>query len=180
MNSPRLLALILAALVAACATTENQTSTTTPGDQSSATSDQGTAATRPTGRQSPGGRDVKGSTQTRAANLDKNSVYFDYDKFDIKPEYHAVIEEHAKYLRANSSMRARIEGNADERGSREYNVALGQKRAEAVMKTMGLLGVPANRMEAVSYGEEKPRRTGHDEASHAENRRGDLVFEAAK
>ena len=102
-------------------------------------------------------------------------MYFDYDKFDIKPEYRPVIEQNAKYLLENASLQARIEGNADERGSREYNLALGQRRAEAVMRAMGLLGVPEKRMEAVSYGEEKPRRTGHDEGSWAENRRSDLL-----
>jgi peptidoglycan-associated lipoprotein len=110
----------------------------------------------------------------------KNSVYFDFDKYDIKPEFRNVIEDQAKYLRENPSLRARIEGNADERGSREYNIALGQRRAEVVMKSLMLLGVPQSRMEAISFGEEKPRRTGHDEASWSENRRGDVVLERAK
>jgi peptidoglycan-associated lipoprotein len=87
-----------------------------------------------------------------------------------------VIEENAKYLRENPSVRIRIEGNCDERGSREYNVALGQRRAEAVMKTLTLLGVAESRIEAISYGEEKPRAAGHDETSWAENRRGDVVL----
>lgn len=108
------------------------------------------------------------------------SVYFDYDKEDIKPEFHVVIEQNARYLRENPDVQARIEGNADERGSREYNLALGQRRAEAVMKRMSMLGVSEKRMEAVSYGEEKPRRTGHDESSWAENRRSDLVVQPAK
>jgi peptidoglycan-associated lipoprotein len=108
------------------------------------------------------------------------SVYFEYDRDEIKPEYMGVVQDHAKYLRENPKVHVRIEGNADERGSREYNVALGQRRAEAVMKALGLLGVPASRMEAISYGEEKPRGTGHDEASWAENRRDDFVIEAGR
>jgi peptidoglycan-associated lipoprotein len=110
----------------------------------------------------------------------KSSVYFEYDRDDIRPQFRGVIEEHAKYLRDNPALRVRVEGNADERGSREYNVALGQRRAEAVVRALGLLGVPASRMEALSYGEEKPRRTGHDEASWAENRRDDVVLEAGR
>jgi peptidoglycan-associated lipoprotein len=110
----------------------------------------------------------------------KSSVYFGYDQDEIRPEFRGVVEEHAKYLRENSALRVRIEGNADERGSREYNIALGQRRAEAVMKALALLGVPASRMEAISYGEEKPRGTGHDEGSWAENRRDDVVLEAGR
>jgi peptidoglycan-associated lipoprotein len=179
MNSTRFLALILTALVAACASTEEQKSAAMASDSSGAQTPGSTI--RPTDRQGPSSsRDGTASTPTRPGAPAKNSVYFDYDQFDIKPEYKTVVEDHAKYLRANPALRARIEGNADERGSREYNVALGQRRAEAVMKNLRLLGVQDSRMEAISYGEEKPRRTGHDEASHAENRRGDLVFEAAK
>jgi peptidoglycan-associated lipoprotein len=113
---------------------------------------------------------------SKTAMPGKRSVYFDFDRHDIKPEFQAVIEENAKYLRENPSLRIRIEGNSDERGSREYNVALGQRRAEAVMKTLALLGVAESRMEATSNGEEKPRALGHDESSWAENRRGDVVL----
>jgi peptidoglycan-associated lipoprotein len=113
---------------------------------------------------------------SKTAMPGKRSIYFDFDRVEIKPEFRAVIEENAKYLRENPSVRIRIEGNCDERGSREYNVALGQRRAEAVMKTLALLGVAESRMEAISYGEEKPRAAGHDETSWAENRRGDVVL----
>jgi peptidoglycan-associated lipoprotein len=179
MNSTRFLALILTALVAACASTEEQKSAATASESTGAPTPGSTV--RPSERQGvPSSRDGTASTPTRPGAPAKNSVYFDYDQFDIKPEYKTVVEDHAKYLRANPALRARIEGNADERGSREYNVALGQRRAEAVMKNLRLLGVPDSRMEAISYGEEKPRRTGHDEPSYAENRRGDLVFEAGK
>ena len=177
MKLTRLSPLILAALISACATTgsDEQQSASTPqasGTQGSAATASGTDRGRVAGSQTRQNPNVgfKGAPS-------RNSVYFDYDQHDIKPEQRAVIEENAKYLRENPNLKARIEGNADERGSREYNLALGQRRAEVVMKTLNLLGIPSSRMEAVSFGEEKPRRTGHDEASWAENRRGDLVFE---
>ena len=182
MKSTRLLPFVLTAFIAACASTDEQKSAD-PGMQSSGvasgtaadarSTDRSRVAGTPTG---PGRVVVPG----RMGSPSKNNVYFDYDRDQIKPEFRGVIEDHAKYLRENPTVRARIEGNADERGSREYNVALGQRRAEVVMKSMMLLGVPASRMEAISYGEEKPRRTGHDEASWAENRRDDLVIEAGK
>jgi peptidoglycan-associated lipoprotein len=108
--------------------------------------------------------------------LAKRSIYFDFDSFEIKPEFQAVLEAHAKYLRDNRSRKMSLEGNADERGSREYNLALGQKRAEAVRRALTLLGVNDSQIEAVSFGEEKPRALGHDEAAWAENRRADLRY----
>ena len=106
----------------------------------------------------------------------KPSIYFDYDKFEIKTEYQPTITAFANYLKADVKARLVIEGNADERGTTEYNLALGQKRAEAVSKALGVLGVPANRVEAVSNGEEKPRAKGSTEAAWAENRRADPLL----
>ena len=103
-------------------------------------------------------------------------IYFDYDSFIIKPEFQSAIEAHAKYLAANKSRRLSIEGNTDERGGREYNLALGQKRAEAVRRALGLLGVTDAQVEAVSFGKEKPVATGTDEASLAKNRRAELNY----
>ena len=105
----------------------------------------------------------------------KRSVYFEYDKYEVKPEYRALIESHARWLKANPQARLTIEGNADERGSREYNLALGQRRAESVTKMLVLMGAKPEQIEAVSWGEEKPRTTGHDEKSWSENRRDDFV-----
>jgi peptidoglycan-associated lipoprotein len=110
--------------------------------------------------------------------LAKRSVYFDLDSFEIKPEYRSLVEAHAAFLRKNASRKVVVEGNTDERGSREYNLSLGQKRAEAVKKALVLLGVPESQLEAVSFGEEKPKAQGHDEASYAENRRSDLSYRA--
>lgn len=109
--------------------------------------------------------------------LSKRSVYFDYDSYVVKEEFMPLVQAHAKYLVANSSRKILIQGNTDERGGREYNVALGQKRAEAVRKAMSLLGVAETQVEAVSLGEEKPKATGSDEASWAENRRSDIVYQ---
>ena len=88
-----------------------------------------------------------------------------------------TVEAHARFLTTNKGRRIVIQGNTDERGSREYNLALGQKRAEAVRRSLSLLGVPETQMEAVSLGEEKPRSSGTDEASLAENRRADIVYQ---
>jgi peptidoglycan-associated lipoprotein len=106
----------------------------------------------------------------------KRSVYFDYDNFSVKPDYTSMLEMHGKYLAANPKLAIRVEGNADERGSREYNLALGQKRAEAVVRTLKVYGVRENQMEAVSWGEEKPKAQGHDEAAFSQNRRVDLAY----
>lgn len=109
--------------------------------------------------------------------LAKRSVYFDYDSYIVKDEFRQVIENHAKYLSANKNRRIIIQGNTDQRGGAEYNLALGQKRAEAVRRAMAVLGVSDAQMEAVSLGKEKPKATGNDEASHAENRRADIVYQ---
>jgi peptidoglycan-associated lipoprotein len=107
----------------------------------------------------------------------KRSVYFDFDKDEIKPEYVPVVEAHAQFLRQYRGAKMLIQGNADERGSREYNIALGQRRSEAVKQMMQLLGARPDQIESVSFGEEKPRATGHDEKSWAENRRADIVYQ---
>jgi peptidoglycan-associated lipoprotein len=104
------------------------------------------------------------------------SVYFDFDKSAVKPEGLGVLELHGKYLAANPGVSIKVEGNADERGGAEYNLALGQKRADAVVKVLKTFGVKDSQLEAVSYGKEKPKATGHDEKSYAENRRGDLAY----
>lgn len=111
-----------------------------------------------------------------ASPLSKRSIYFDFDSFVVKDEYRTVIQSHASYLSNRSSARIIIQGNADARGSREYNLALGQKRAEAVRNSFAILGVRDSQMEAVSFGEEKPRRFGTSEEDYAENRRADIVY----
>ena len=103
-------------------------------------------------------------------------IYFDFDSYVIKPEFQNAIQVHAQYLLANKSRKMSIEGNTDERGGREYNLALGQKRAEAVRRALGLLGVADEQVEAVSYGKEKPAVSGLDETSMAKNRRAEINY----
>jgi len=103
-------------------------------------------------------------------------VYFDYDSFVIRAEARPIIENHARFLQANRQRKAMLEGHTDERGGREYNLALGQKRAEAVQRALVLLGVPDSQIEAVSYGKEKPAALGSDEAAYAKNRRVELRY----
>jgi len=103
-------------------------------------------------------------------------VLFDYDSFTIKPEFQPVIEAQARYLKADPRRRASVEGHTDERGGREYNLALGQKRAEAVRRALGLLGVGEAQVEAVSFGKEKPAVPGSDEAALARNRRAEITY----
>ena len=103
-------------------------------------------------------------------------IYFDYDSFTIKPEFQSAVEAHARYMAANKVRKLAVEGHTDERGGREYNLALGQKRAEAVRRALGLLGVTDAQVEAVSFGKEKPAAPGSDEASLAKNRRAELNY----
>lgn len=109
--------------------------------------------------------------------LARRSVYFDFDSYAVKDEYQPMLNAHARYLGKNRNRRILIQGNTDERGGREYNLALGQKRSEAVRKVLLLLGVDDSQMEAVSFGKEKPKATGNDEAAWAENRRADIVYQ---
>jgi peptidoglycan-associated lipoprotein len=108
--------------------------------------------------------------------LSRRSVYFDFDSFVVKDEYRPLVEAHARYLQQNRNARMTVQGNTDERGSREYNIALGQKRADSVKRMMMLLGATENQIETVSFGKEKPKNAGHDEAAWAENRRDDILY----
>ena len=108
--------------------------------------------------------------------LSKRSVLFDYDSYVIKDQYRPLVEAHAKFLVSHPKVRMLIQGNTDERGSREYNLALGQKRADAVKKALGLLGVAESQLESVSLGEEKPSCTDASESCWSANRRGDMLY----
>ena len=108
--------------------------------------------------------------------LSKRSVFFDFDSYVIKPEGRPLIEAHARFLVQNPEMRMLVQGNTDERGSREYNLALGQKRADVVKQALMLLGAREAQIESVSLGEEKPRCDDRTETCYAENRRGDMLY----
>lgn len=109
--------------------------------------------------------------------LSQRSVYFDFDSYTVKNEYRELVLAHARYLRDNANARVLLQGNTDERGSREYNLALGQRRADSVKNAMLISGARDHQIEAVSLGEEKPRARGRDESSWAENRRTDILYQ---
>ena len=108
--------------------------------------------------------------------LAQRSIYYDFDRYDIKDEYVALIEAHANFLLENPELKIIVQGNCDDRGSREYNLALGQRRAESVKRAFALLGVSEEQIESVSFGAEKPVAFGQDEESWSQNRRSDIVY----
>ena len=187
---------IIAALAAAffvggCATTdtppENATpdaaaaaATTTPASGGATTSGVSTSGISGTATTGAGAGSAAGSGSAtvppKVGVLNKRSVYFDYDSFAVKDEFRPTIEAHAKFIQANKNARVILQGNTDERGTREYNIALGQKRADAVKKLMQLFGANEAQIETVSFGKEKPKAEGHDEAAWAQNRRVDIVY----
>lgn len=128
------------------------------------------------------GQDVAGSTGSLAgsnedgAGVAKRVIYFEFDSSEIKPEYRSLIEAHARYLRENPNVVSILEGHADEQGSREYNVALGNRRAETVRQLMSVYGVTGQQLHTLSYGEERPAVAGSNEASYAQNRRVEIVY----
>ncbi len=175
--------MLLALTLSACGTTGGTPATVE--DRTGGT----TAATaaKPAGVESTGvsGTGVAGSAlsgdagdprKNPASPLSKRSIYFDFDSFVVKDEYRPMLEAHAGYLMSKRDARVILQGHADERGSREYNLALGQKRAEAVRKVLAVLGVNDAQMEAVSFGEEKPRNPASTEEAYAENRRTDVAY----
>ena len=109
--------------------------------------------------------------------LSKRSVYFDFDKYNIKPEFKPLVEAHAKYLTTHAEASCKLEGNADERGSREYNLALGQKRAVSVKSALKVAGVADKQLDTISYGKEKPIADGHNEEAWSQNRRTDIKYQ---
>jgi peptidoglycan-associated lipoprotein len=108
--------------------------------------------------------------------LSKRSIFYDYDKYEVKDEYKPMLQAHANYIGQHSDTKLLIQGNCDERGSREYNIALGQKRADGVKKILELMGVKESQLESVSLGEEKPRCTEQTEECYAQNRRSDVLY----
>jgi len=110
------------------------------------------------------------------ASQENRVVYFDFDRFDVKPEYNAMLQAHGRYLSSNPTARLRLEGHADERGSREYNIGLGEKRAQAVRNVLLLQGAVADQISTVSFGEERPAVIGSDEEAGTLNRRVEIVY----
>ena len=129
------------------------------------------------------GSTIQAETESQRASrllseLSKQSVYFDFDDFSLKPQYQDNVKHNADFMKQSAKDVVTLEGNADERGSKEYNLALGQKRAEAVRKTLVLLGIGDTRIEAISYGAEKPRASCHEEKCWGEDRRVDFAHKS--
>jgi peptidoglycan-associated lipoprotein len=179
--SPILVTIAIAALIAGCSTTPEG------GDQSGAPV---TDANKPGAKPGAGaqtgpiakidvtkpGAVTGADPRLKTGALAQRSIYYDLDQFDIKDQYRGLVEAHAKYLRENPSAKVLIQGNTDERGSREYNVGLGQRRSDGVKKMLVLLGARDNQIESVSLGEEKPQADGHDESAWSKNRRSDILY----
>jgi peptidoglycan-associated lipoprotein len=164
---------LLAALVAGCSSTPVDETAGAPIDSRS-----GSSGVTPV---TAGGLDSRGLPKELTdpkSVLSRRSIYFDLDKYEVKDEYRDLVAAHAKYLVANRGFKMLVQGNTDERGSREYNLSLGQKRSEAVKRSLVLLGAKEDQVESVSLGEEKPKNPGHDESAWAENRRADMLYKA--
>ena len=169
----------IASLLAACSSesTKPETSDATATTAKSATTSNATTS-------SVGSTAAQGNALSTQANplkdpnniLSKRSVYFAFDQYSIDDKYRALIQAHAAYLQSHPDTKVTLEGNTDERGGAEYNLALGQKRAAAVEKMMELSGASAKQIEAISFGKEKPKAAGHDEAAWAQNRRTDVHY----
>jgi peptidoglycan-associated lipoprotein len=177
-NYAGLTAISLAFLIGACSTT--------PDADKPAPTPEAAPAPKPTATPTdrkpvPGvdltARNTQKSPLTDPGNvLSKRSIFFEYDKFEIKDEYKGLVEAHAKYLRENPNAKMLIQGNADDRGSREYNVGLGQRRSDTVKRALILLGAREGQIESVSLGEEKPVCAEHAEGCWAKNRRDDMLY----
>ncbi len=180
MRTSLTLAAVLTALVLGACTTAPQT--TAPVDDKSVNTTTGTTGTgtNTTGMNSGGvngsNRNMADPLSDPASPLAKRSVYFDFDSYTVRDEFKPMIAAHGQYLSTHPTQKLTIEGNTDERGSREYNIALGQKRADAVKKVLVLQGAGDAQIETVSFGKEKPKAQGKDEQAFAENRRDDLVY----
>lgn len=166
-----LLPALLAALLAGCGSTPTSETGGAPVENRGA----GPSVTTVTAEPVTGTGLPKELTDPKSV-LSKRSVYFDLDKYEVKDQYKDLVTAHAKFLTNNRQFKMLIQGNTDERGSHEYNLSLGQKRADAVKRSLILLGAKEDQVESVSLGKEKPKAEGHDEAAWAENRRADMLY----
>ncbi|BAN36856.1 OmpA/MotB domain-containing protein (plasmid) [Sulfuricella denitrificans skB26] len=166
-----LFSVLLVSLLAACAGQDVKDQPKTAAENSAAK--QASINTQSAGQQSVTTNPLKDPNNI----LSKRSVYYDFDKSDVKDEYTPMIEAHSKYLTSNKNAKLTVQGNCDERGSREYNIALGNRRADSVKKIMNVFGASDSQIEVVSFGEEKPRTACHDESCWKENRRSDIVYQ---
>ena len=170
----------LVLLLAACSSTKEDPKVVKVEDRTPVTASTGSTGTTPS-TQGTQGTAITGTKLDPLKDpnnpLSKRVIYFDYDKDVVRPEFTSLIQAHAAYLSQNRNRKVRLEGHADERGSREYNMALGQRRSDAVRKATAVLGVGNERLETISFGEDKPKASGHDEAAWAQNRRVEIVYD---
>lgn len=171
-----LAALLVVTLVTACAGPSKSTV-----DEGAAGTAQGGAAAAGVGDggMSQGGAmgsDAGGALGGPGASQENRIIYFEFDRFDVKPEYNTILQAHARYLSSNPSARLRLEGHADERGSREYNIGLGEKRAQSVRNVLLLQGAVSDQVATVSFGEERPAVIGSDDEAYSLNRRVEIVY----
>jgi peptidoglycan-associated lipoprotein len=150
--------------------------TVAPPSRGEAVGNVGGSTSGATGADAGRAQPLPGSGATDAAALAKNRILFDFDSSEIRPEFVPVIAAHGRRLANDKGLRARLEGNTDERGSAEYNVALGERRAQAVKRALLLQGATEGQLTTVSYGRERPVADGHDETAWAQNRRVDIVY----
>ncbi|MDB5801111.1 MAG: pal [Rhodocyclales bacterium] len=176
------MSILLAATLAACSTAPTQEPAPVAQPKPAATVPDAKVTPAPAPAKpaaaapAPAPKDPFAELKDPKSLLSQRNVFFDYNSYEVKLDFFPVIEAHSKFLKKNTSGKILIQGSADERGSSEYNLALGQKRAEAVKGTLKVLGVKDEQMEAVSLGKEKPKNPGHDEAAWAENRRADILY----
>ena len=167
--------LAIAAIAAGCASKETKTDTPVTDRSAGVSQPSGAASgstTRPAQQPTIAGNPLRDPSNI----LSKRSIFFDYDSNLVKDEYRGLVQAHSRYLGDKRDSKIRIEGNCDERGSREYNLALGQRRADGVKSMMTVLGVPDRQIETVSFGEEKPKAQGHEEQAWSQNRRSDITY----
>lgn len=162
-------------LLSSCAANQGS-----PGSRGQAAGTQGVQMggqnSTPSGQDVPGGSGSLAGQSEDESGVAKRVIYFDFDSSQVRPEYRPVIETHARYLQQNPNVVTILEGHADEQGSREYNVALGSRRADSVRRLMSVYGVTGQQLHTLSYGEERPAVAGSDEASYAQNRRVEIVY----
>ena len=170
---------VFTATLAACSSSPTEQEPASVEDRSAATAPkQDSTTTAPIAKVDVTGTAIAGiDPAVKTGVLAQRSIFYDLDQYDIKDQYKPLVEAHAKYLRDNPGRKMLVQGNTDERGSREYNISLGQKRSEGVKRMMLLLGAKEDQIESVSLGEEKPRAEGHDEQAWAQNRRSDILYQ---
>lgn len=160
---------VISLAISACSTPPKETTVQTPYQATA------TDSRQPSTDSAPAADTGSSELAAQLLEMQKSSVYFDFDEFAIKPEYREVVHQHAQFIKKQKALAIKLEGHADERGSSEYNLSLGDRRANAVRKSLEVLGVPGGQIHTVSMGEESPRLACHEEKCWKKNRRVDFI-----